>query len=102
MTNESKVSWILASVRSAETIEENELQKMLLEAFLPEKKYKLFLCGEVIEGKEGNLVEMEQGFILISTSMKDYSHGDYGIISVHEFGELLFIPMILTDEQLGS
>ena len=95
----SNISWVLVGVRpnTSEPASEETVQKMLMEAFLPGKIYKLFLCGVEVD-KEGNLEEMEEGFLMLKSKMEEYNDGDYCIISQHEEGNLLFLPTIIDDD----
>lgn len=91
----SKYYWALSGYRTAtegEKLEDDVIEKMITEAFLPGKNYELFLCGALV-GKSGTLEEMEDGLDLIISSMEDYTPGDYCIISNHESGKLLFLPI---------
>ena len=90
----SKYSWVLVGVRPSteDTISEETAQKMLTEAFLPGRSFTLFLCGAEID-KQGTLEEMEDGLEILMKGMEDYNHGDYCIISKHEEGNLLFMPL---------
>ena len=98
MNNVSNVSWVLVGVRprTEEKLPEEILQKILEEAFQPERTYKLFLCGAEID-KEGTLHEMEEGYKLLKKQMEEYKEGDYCIISVHEEADLLFLPTEIED-----
>jgi hypothetical protein len=89
----SKVSWVLVGVRANnETpVTEEQMTKMVNEAFIEGKRYTLFLCGEEVD-KSGDLKEMEDGYYLLKAGMKDYKDGDYCIISTHPEGSLLFLP----------
>ena len=90
----SRFSWVLVGIRpvSEEQISEETAQRMLAEAFLPGRTFTLFLCGAEIE-KQGTLEEMEEGLTILMDGMKDYNVGDYCIISKHEEGNLLFMPL---------
>ena len=90
----SKFSWVLVGVRpsSEDQLSEETAQKMLTEAFLPGRSFTLFLCGAEID-KQGTLEEMEDGLEILMKGMEDYNHGDYCIISKHEEGNLLFMPL---------
>ncbi len=90
----SRHSWVLVGIRPTEgdTIPEENVQRMLAEAFLPERTFSLFLCGAEID-KQGTLEEMEAGLDLLVQGMDDYNIGDYCIISKHEEGSLLFMPL---------
>lgn len=95
MEKKSKYSWILAGYRpkeQGEKIEEAQLHQMATEAFIPDKIFQLFLCGAFVD-KSGTLEEMEAGLDIIIEKMKDYHDGDYCIVSSHEKGDLLFIPI---------
>ena len=104
MENQSDINWILVAIKSfldrELTIEES--QEMLSEAFLEDKTYKLLLCGTVINDKDGDLEEMEKGYKMIKDSVEEYTYGDYGIISTHKNGELLFMPMEFTEEEISN
>jgi hypothetical protein len=103
MENQSKISWVLVGIRSkneGEQVEKEVAEKMLSEAFLPGKIYQLFLCGALVEDKSGTLEEMENGYKILLAGMEDYEYGDYGIISTHEEGNLLFMPVELSDEEI--
>ena len=92
----SDVAWALIGVSPSaqgSKIEEETMVKMMEEAFQEGRKFTLFLCGHVIEEKKATLAEMEEGYNLIRNEMEDYEYGDYGIISVHEEGNLLFFPI---------
>lgn len=92
----SKLTWVLVGVRPSNPdtpISQEQSQKMLMEAFLPEKLYKLFLCGQEVPDKPATLKEMEDGYFLIRAGLPDYEIGDYCIISSHEEGNLLFAPI---------
>jgi hypothetical protein len=105
MAEISKYSWVLVGVRplTEEKLPQESLERMLAEAFIPEKTYTLFLCGAEID-KVGTLAEMEEGLEVLKSGMEDYKDGDYCIISQHEEGSLLFLPMEMeaTDENLGG
>ena len=90
---ESSVSWALVGVRpfGEEPLSDAVVHKMLMEAFLEGKTYKLFLCGTEVD-KTGTLVEMEEGYLLLKKNMEEYNDGDYCIISSHDEGSLLFLP----------
>lgn len=95
MEKKSKYSWVLAGYRSKkqnEKIEEDQLHQMAIEAFMPNRIFQLFLCGAFVN-KSGTLEEMESGLDLIIKKMKNYHEGDYCIVSSHEKGDLLFIPI---------
>lgn len=98
MEKKSKYSWALVGIRcpGEEKPDEQEVQKMLEESFLPGKLFQLFLCGAEVD-KSGTLEEMEDGLDLIIEKMTDYHEDDYGIISLHEKGSLLFLPIIEKD-----
>ena len=117
MENESKIHWVLTGIRvkgAEPEIVEGEavlpddqklpqeiVNKLLVEAFMPGKRYKLFLCGAMVE-KDGNLEEMEEGYHTLLEGMEDYQYGDYGIISEHEEADLLFMPAELSDEEIAE
>ncbi len=105
MNNTSNVSWVLVGVRprTEDKIEEEVLQRLLVESFQDDRTYKLFLCGAEID-KTGNLDEMEEGFNLLRKNMKEYKDGDYCIISTHDEADLLFMPTELEDnvEEIGG
>jgi hypothetical protein len=98
-SNISNVSWVLVGVRprTEEKLEEEVLQKLMVESFLPERTYKLFLCGAEVD-KAGTLDELEEGYKLLKKSMEEFKDGDYCIISVHEEADLLFLPTELEDD----
>ena len=89
----SDVSWVLVGVRprTEEKLPEEVLQKLMVESFMDDRIYKLFLCGTEID-KSGNLDEMEEGYKLLRKSMEEYKDGDYCIISRHDEADLLFLP----------
>ena len=93
----SNISWVITGVRTEDKISEERLQELMVEAFLPDRIYHLFLCGSELE-KEGTLVEMEEGFLMIKSQVEEYNEGDYCIISKHEGADLLFLPVIMDDE----
>ena len=103
-TENNSPGWVLVGTRPKEgkTLEDSDVEKMLSEAFMPERKFTLFLCGAYVNDKTGTLEEMEEGYSIIKTEMKEYQHGDYGIVSSHEEGELLFMPIELTEEDLQN
>lgn len=98
-SEESDVSWVLVGVRprDEEKLPEETLQRMMEDSFSEGKVYKLFLCGVEVD-KEGTLDEMEEGFKMVKKNMDEYNDGDYCIISRHEEGDLLFLPVILEDD----
>lgn len=97
--NISDVSWVLVGVRprNEEKLEEEVLQKLMVESFQPERKYTLFLCGTQMD-KSGTLDEMEEGFRMIKTNLEEYKDGDYCIISEHEEADLLFLPTYVEED----
>ena len=103
MEQQSKISWVLTGINSKEAdnkLEEQEIQEMLNNSFLEDSKFTLFLCGSLVEDKTGTLEEMEDGYVLIRYNMEEFQYGDYGIVSYHEKGSLLFMPFEMTDEQI--
>lgn len=97
----SKISWALIGTRSKTTgkqLSHEQVESMMSEAFSEGRIFKLFLCGEVIN-KEGSLKEMEEGYTLVKTSMSSYEEGNYCIISEHEDGDLLLIPVEVDSTQ---
>ena len=94
----SKVSWVLVGVRPAgdEALAEDVISRMLTEAFEEKRAYKLFLCGVEVD-KQGTLTEMEDGYLLLKSQLKEYKDGDYCIISTHVEGSLLFLPTELEE-----
>ena len=94
----SDVSWVLVGVRprTEEQLPEEVLQKLMVESFMDDRIYKLFLCGTEID-KTGNLDEMEEGYKLLRKSMDEYKDGDYCIISSHDEADLLFLPTELEE-----
>ena len=104
MEKQSKISWVLVGIRpknEGEQIPEDVAEKMLQEAFFPEKKFQLFICGALIE-KFGTLEACEEGYYMMRKEMQDYEYGDYGIVSLHEEGNLLFMPIELSEEQIAN
>lgn len=102
---ESKLGWVMVGLRPIKPgtpVTEEMVQKMLMEAFLPDKVYKLFLIGEIIEDRSGTLKEMEDGYYILRAGMPDYQNGDYCIISSHEEGNLLFMPIESNNELLQN
>lgn len=102
MENVSKYDWVLIGTKSVnenEKLSEDQIQKMLKEAFLPEREFQLFLCGAIID-KYGTLETMETGLDLIKEKMNNYREGDYCIISSHDEGSLLFFPITKQDDML--
>jgi hypothetical protein len=99
MENQTKVSWVLFGIKPSkdEQLEEHVFQRMLSEAFIPGRMFKLYLAGAQIH-KLGSLEEMESGYDIVKKEMEEYQFGDYGIISTHEEGELLFMPIELPDD----
>ena len=99
MEKQSNVSWVLVGVKPTgeEQLEEKVLHKMNMEAFMPDRTYKLFLCGIEVD-KTGTLVEMEEGYELLKKNLEEYNDGDYCIISSHEEGSLLFLPIEIKEE----
>lgn len=95
----SDVSWVLVGVRprTEEKIEEEVLQRLMVESFQVEKKYALFLCGTQMD-KIGSLDEMEEGFRMIKANLEEYKDGDYCIISEHEEADLLFLPTYIEED----
>ena len=95
----SEISWALVGSKSKldNELTEDHIQKMLAEAFLLEKNYQLFLYGIPIE-KTGSLEEMEEGYQLMKTETEKLEIGEYGIISDHEEGNLLFIAIEINEE----
>jgi hypothetical protein len=103
----SKLSWTLVGVRPTEgspdgKLEEETIQKMLNEAFEDGKTYDLFLCGEVVQDKKAALPEMEDGYFMLKAGMPELEYGDYGIISSHEEGDLLFVATELDEETISQ
>jgi hypothetical protein len=96
--NVSDVSWVLVGVRprTEEKLEEEVLQKLMVESFQNERSYGLFLCGVQVD-KKGSLDEMEEGFRMIKQNLEEYKDGDYCIISEHEEADLLFLPTIIEE-----
>lgn len=107
MEKQSNIAWVLAGIRPKNTdgpltegsvvetpkIEDAVLRTMLEEAFLPGRTFTLFLCGAFVDDKVGTLEEMELGYKMIRNGMEEYEFGDYGIVSFHEEGNLLFMPI---------
>jgi len=96
MENPSNISWALVGVKpKGEKISEEDMEKMLLEAFLPEKKFIPFICGAAVESRTGTLEEMENGYNLLKIGSEDYEYqeGDFCIISEQSEGSLLFVPV---------
>ena len=101
----STVNWVLSGVKPPDgklEIMDDVLQMITLEAFMPEKKYDLYLCGEVIPDKTGTLQEMEDAYKLLKSELKEYEFGDFGIVYTHDAGNLLFFPIDTDDENLGG
>lgn len=94
MEKMSRINWMLTGIRpkEGETLPEETVNRMLNEAFLDGVKYDLFLCGGLVD-KQGTLEEMEDGLELVASDMDEYQVGDYGIISNHSEGSLLFFPV---------
>jgi hypothetical protein len=94
---EKGISWALAASKIKDSYlekfsEEILIQKMLQEAFDPGKFYKSMICGEEIE-KYGVLEDMERVFTMMKEGVEDFQEGDFCIISTHEEGQLLFLPV---------
>jgi len=96
----NKYDWALVGSQSntEEPLNEDQITSMLDVAFLPEKTFQLFLCGAVID-RFGTLEEMEDGLDLIIEQSEDYGLGDYCIISKHDIGNLLFIPLKIENDK---
>jgi hypothetical protein len=95
--NENEVSWALVATKLKDEYlekynEEVLEQKMLQEAFQPGRFFKSMICGEEIE-KYGILEDMERVYCMMKEGVEDLEAGDFCIISVHEEGQLLFIPV---------
>lgn len=95
----SNISWVLIATQiNKESADKYPLeiltQKMIQEAFQPGKFFKSLLCGEEIE-KYGILDDMEKAFTIMSQGVEDFQEGDFCIISTHEEGRLVFLPIIL-------
>lgn len=97
--NISDINWVLVGMRPNK--EENPTEEMMStildDAFKPEATYSLFLCGAEID-KTGTLEELEQGFRMILDGFEEYNEGDYCIIHKHEEADLLFMPVLASDE----
>lgn len=93
MGKQSSISWILVGVKPKDKLDiDNEsLSKLLRDSFNLDSIFTLFLCGTEVD-KTGNLVEMEDGYEMIKTSLKEYVEGDYCIIAKHTEADLLFMP----------
>lgn len=91
----SKYSWVLIGYKSKtedEKLTDEDLEKLTQEAFISGKVFQLYLCGAFVD-KSGTLEQMEEGLDLILGKMTDYHEGDYCIVSDHENGNLLFLPI---------
>jgi len=99
MKKPSAISWVLVGVRPKgdEPLQQATFEKILEESFQENRTYSLFLCGTEVE-KTGTLEEMEEGYKMIKDGVKDYSEGDYCIISRHDEGDLLFVPAFFDEE----
>jgi len=87
--------WVLTGtkpVKEGTVLTEDQIKEMLEVAFKEGSKFQLFLCGAMID-RTGTLEEMEDGLKLIIAESEDYKPGDYCIISSHEYGSLLFMPI---------
>lgn len=100
----SNISWVLiASQMNKESTDKYPLeiltQKMMQEAFRPGKFFKSLICGEEIE-KYGILDDMEKAFAMMSQGVEEFQEGDFCIISSHDEGRLVFLPIILNMDEV--
>ena len=101
----SNVNWVLSGIRPPNDkleIDDEVVKMIMLEAFMPGKKFDLYLCGEVVDNKSCTLQEMEDGYALLKSELKDYKFGDFGIVCTHTDGNLLFFPIDQTDENFSG
>jgi hypothetical protein len=100
----SDISWILIATQiNTDSAEKYPLeiltQKMMQEAFQPGKFFKSLICGEEIE-KYGILDDMEKAFTMMSQGVEEFQEGDFCIISSHDEGRLVFLPIILDMDEV--
>ena len=103
MTQTDGISWALVATKINKThlekYPEDALeQKMLQEAFQPGRFFKSMLCGEEVE-KYGVLEDMEKAYSILRENVDDFEVGDFCIISTHEEGQLLFLPVEVDMEE---
>ena len=90
----SNIGWVLlgTSTDNPDTkLTDEQVSKMLHEAFEENRVYELFLCGAYVD-QRGTLAELEIAYKLISEKMEELGPTDFGIVSIHDEGRLLFIP----------
>ena len=96
----SKYDWALVGYKTdkeGEKLDDMVVDGMLKEAFLPDSQFKLFLYGAFVN-KNGTLEEMENGLEMME-KLPNFNRSDYGIISEHTGGYLLFLPVKLENNE---
>ena len=95
----SNVSWILAGIKpnnDDEEFSEKEIQEMANEAFEDNRHFSAIVCGLKLE-HSGTLEQMEESYNELRKE-EFFEEGDFGISSLHERAELLFLPTQIENE----